>query len=170
VRILLEQNLSPRLIRALADILPGLESVYDHGLTGSSDPLISDRAGRADFAALVSTDRDFVALADDWTTAEGLSDRAMRFSIPDNRTHSQASSSSKRGRHRRARGSLNQKQSISKQHQYPALLSTLSEHPARMHTSGLRECVRLNEQTEAFGAFQDRSAMTSSCQRGPFPS
>ncbi len=40
VRILLDQNLSPRLIRRLADILPGLESVYDHGLTGSSDPFI----------------------------------------------------------------------------------------------------------------------------------
>jgi hypothetical protein len=40
VRIPLDQNLSPKLIRKLADILPGLESVYDHDLTGSSDPYI----------------------------------------------------------------------------------------------------------------------------------
>ena len=64
MRILLDQNLSPRLIRGLADILPGLESVYDHGLTGSSDPFIFDWARRAEFAALVSTDRDFVGLAE----------------------------------------------------------------------------------------------------------
>jgi predicted nuclease of predicted toxin-antitoxin system len=64
VRILLDQNLSPKLIRNLADILPGLESVYDHGLTGSSDPSIFEWARRSEFSALISADRDFIHLAE----------------------------------------------------------------------------------------------------------
>ena len=62
MRILLDQNLSPKLIRRLADILPGLETVYDHDLMGSSDPFIFDWARRFEFSALVSADRDFVKL------------------------------------------------------------------------------------------------------------
>jgi predicted nuclease of predicted toxin-antitoxin system len=64
VRILLDQNLSPKLIRKLADVLPGLESVYDYGLTGASDPFIFDWARRSEFSGLISTDRDFVHLAE----------------------------------------------------------------------------------------------------------
>jgi predicted nuclease of predicted toxin-antitoxin system len=64
VRILLDQNLSPKLIRNLADIIPGLETVYDHDLVGASDPFIFDWARNAEFAAVVSTDRDFVHLAE----------------------------------------------------------------------------------------------------------
>ena len=64
MRILLDQNLSPKLIRRLADVMPGLESVYDHGLTGASDPFIFDWARRLEFSALVSADRDFVHLAE----------------------------------------------------------------------------------------------------------
>ena len=64
MRILLDQNLSPKLIRKLADILPGLESVYDHDLTGSSDPFIFEWARRREFSALVSTDRDLVHFAE----------------------------------------------------------------------------------------------------------
>ena len=64
MRILLDQNLSPKLIRRLADIFPGLESVYDRGLTGSSDPVIFEWARRAEFDALVSTDHDFVRLVE----------------------------------------------------------------------------------------------------------
>lgn len=64
MRILLDQNLSPKLIRKLADIIPGLETVYDHDLFGASDPFIFDWAGKAEFAAVVSTDRDFVDLAE----------------------------------------------------------------------------------------------------------
>jgi predicted nuclease of predicted toxin-antitoxin system len=64
VRILLDQNLSPKLIRRLADVLPGLESVYDHDLTGSSDPFIFEWARRAEFSALISADRDLVRLAE----------------------------------------------------------------------------------------------------------
>jgi predicted nuclease of predicted toxin-antitoxin system len=38
--------------------------VYDHDLVGASDPLIFDWARKAEFAAVVSTDRDFVHLAE----------------------------------------------------------------------------------------------------------
>lgn len=62
MRILLDQNLSPKLIRRLADLLPSLESVYDHGLVGASDPFIFHWARQSGFAAVVSTDRDFLAL------------------------------------------------------------------------------------------------------------
>ncbi|MBI4906043.1 MAG: DUF5615 family PIN-like protein [Acidobacteria bacterium] len=54
MRILLDQNLSPKLIRRLADVLPGLETVYDHGLTGASDPAIFEWARRSRFSAVVS--------------------------------------------------------------------------------------------------------------------
>ncbi|HLJ51257.1 MAG TPA: hypothetical protein VKU01_34850 [Bryobacteraceae bacterium] len=36
MRILLNQNLSPKLIRKLADLIPGIESVHDHDLVGAS--------------------------------------------------------------------------------------------------------------------------------------
>ncbi len=64
MRILLDQNRSPKLIRKLADIIPGLETVYDHDLVGASDPFIFDWARNAEFAAVVSTDLDFVHLAE----------------------------------------------------------------------------------------------------------
>jgi predicted nuclease of predicted toxin-antitoxin system len=64
LRVLLDQNLSPKLIWKLADVLPGLESVYDHGLIGSSDPFIFDWARRAEVSAMISADRDFVRLAE----------------------------------------------------------------------------------------------------------
>jgi len=64
VRILLDQNLSPKPIRKLADIVPGLETVYDHDLMGASDRFIFDCARSAEFAAVISTDLDFVHLAE----------------------------------------------------------------------------------------------------------
>jgi predicted nuclease of predicted toxin-antitoxin system len=64
MRILLDQNLSPKLTRKLADMLPGLESVYDHGLIGASDPFLFEWARRSAFSAVVSTDKDFVVLAE----------------------------------------------------------------------------------------------------------
>ncbi|HZO52327.1 MAG TPA: DUF5615 family PIN-like protein [Bryobacteraceae bacterium] len=60
MRILLDQNLSPKLIRRLEDVLPGLESVYDHDLIGASDPVIFSWARRMGFAALITTDLDLV--------------------------------------------------------------------------------------------------------------
>ena len=64
MRILLDQNLSPKLIRKLAGMIPGLETVYGHDLVGASDPFIFDWARKAEFAAVVSTDLDFVRLAE----------------------------------------------------------------------------------------------------------
>jgi predicted nuclease of predicted toxin-antitoxin system len=64
VRVLLDQNLSPKLIRKLTDVLPGLETVYDHDLIDSSDPFIFDWARRAEVSAIISTDRDFIQLAE----------------------------------------------------------------------------------------------------------
>jgi predicted nuclease of predicted toxin-antitoxin system len=64
VRILFDQNLSPKLIRALDNALPGLESVYEHGLIGASDPAIFDWAGKSGFDAILSTDLDLVQLVE----------------------------------------------------------------------------------------------------------
>ncbi len=64
MRILLDQNLSPKLIRRLADIIPGLETVYDHNLVAASDPSVFAWARNAEFAAVVSADVDFVRLAE----------------------------------------------------------------------------------------------------------
>ena len=64
MRVLLDQNLSPKLIRKLTDVIPGLESVYNHGLVGATDPFIYDWARQSGFAALLSADRDFVKLAE----------------------------------------------------------------------------------------------------------
>ena len=64
MRILRDQNLSPKLVKRLADIMPGLESVYDHGLIGASDPFLFEWAARLEFSALISADRDFVHLAE----------------------------------------------------------------------------------------------------------
>jgi predicted nuclease of predicted toxin-antitoxin system len=64
VRILLDQNLSPKLIRNLVVTIPGLESVYDHDLVGASDSFIFDWARNANFAAVVSSDRHFAHLAE----------------------------------------------------------------------------------------------------------
>jgi predicted nuclease of predicted toxin-antitoxin system len=38
--------------------------VYDHDLVGASDPFIFDWARKEEFTAVVSTDRDFVHLAE----------------------------------------------------------------------------------------------------------
>ena len=54
MRILLDQNLSPKLIRALADIFPGLESVYSHQLTNASDEVIFEWARKERIEALLA--------------------------------------------------------------------------------------------------------------------
>lgn len=64
MRLLLDQNLSPKLVGKLADIFPGLESIYDHDLAGATDSFLYDWARRADIAALISADKDFVKLAE----------------------------------------------------------------------------------------------------------
>ena len=61
---MLDQNLSPKLIRKLADIFPGLESVYNHSLVAASDPFIFEWAKKSNFAALITADQDLVLLAE----------------------------------------------------------------------------------------------------------
>jgi len=86
VCILLDQNLSPKLIKKLNDTIPGLENVYDHGLVGASDPFIFDGAWRSGFAALLSAGRDFVHLAERLGPAsEGDPRRASTPSSSDSR-------------------------------------------------------------------------------------
>lgn len=62
MRVLLDQNLSPRLIRNLSDLFPNLESVYTHGLIGASDPQLFEWARGMGIGALLSADQDFVNL------------------------------------------------------------------------------------------------------------
>jgi predicted nuclease of predicted toxin-antitoxin system len=64
VRVLLDQNLSPKLIQKLADVVPGLESVYDHDLIAASDTVIFEWARDLLVAAVITADRDFVALVE----------------------------------------------------------------------------------------------------------
>ena len=61
--MLLDQNLSPKLIRSLSGRLD-LESVYDHHITAASDPVIFEWARNNGFDAVISTDRDFVQLVE----------------------------------------------------------------------------------------------------------
>ena len=62
MRILLDQNLSPKLVRRLADLFPSLESAYEHGLTAATDTAIFSWARESGFAAVISADLDFVNL------------------------------------------------------------------------------------------------------------
>lgn len=64
MRILLDQNLSPKLIRALADIFPGLETVCDHDLIHASDRAVFEWARASAIAALITAGRDLVGIAE----------------------------------------------------------------------------------------------------------
>jgi predicted nuclease of predicted toxin-antitoxin system len=64
VAILLDQNLSPRLVRMLDDVLSGLESVYDHNLVGTSDPVLFDWARHSAVEAIITADRDLVRIVE----------------------------------------------------------------------------------------------------------
>ena len=58
MKLLLDQNLAPRLARTLSDIYPGSAHVRDLGMTNASDREIWDRA-RSDGFVIVSKDNDF---------------------------------------------------------------------------------------------------------------
>jgi len=58
VRLLLDENLSPRLVDSLADLYPGSEHVEDAGLGGAEDSEVWDFAKGNGFA-IVSKDSDF---------------------------------------------------------------------------------------------------------------
>jgi predicted nuclease of predicted toxin-antitoxin system len=62
IRLLFDENLSARLIAALADIYPGSAHVSELGLAGESDDAIWDHA-RQHGLAIVSKDEDFQRLS-----------------------------------------------------------------------------------------------------------
>ena len=57
-RLLLDQNLSPRLTDLLEDLFPGITHVRQLGLERATDPQLSSRAAREGFV-IVSKDGDF---------------------------------------------------------------------------------------------------------------
>lgn len=61
VKLLFDENLSPRLPGLVDDFFPGSSHVREHGLEQRDDRAIFDFASRADFV-LVSKDKDFLAL------------------------------------------------------------------------------------------------------------
>jgi predicted nuclease of predicted toxin-antitoxin system len=58
VSLLLDQNLSPRLVQALIDVFPGCVHVRDLGLSGADDGAVWDYA-KANGYVIVSKDSDF---------------------------------------------------------------------------------------------------------------
>jgi len=62
VSLLLDENLSPRLVQRLSSLFPGLIHVRDAGLSQASDETIWDWARRNGYTVL-TTDADFVALS-----------------------------------------------------------------------------------------------------------
>jgi len=62
MRLLLDENLSPRLVESLADVFPGASHVCREGLRGMSDSAVWEYALRHRFI-VVSKDDDFHHLA-----------------------------------------------------------------------------------------------------------
>jgi len=62
VSLLLDENLSPRLLQRLASLFPGLVHVRDIGLKQASDEMIWDWA-KTNRYTIVTTDADFAVLS-----------------------------------------------------------------------------------------------------------
>jgi predicted nuclease of predicted toxin-antitoxin system len=62
VKLLLDENLSPRLVQRLASLFPCLTHVRDIGLKQGSDSMIWEWA-KANDHTIITTDSDFVALS-----------------------------------------------------------------------------------------------------------
>lgn len=62
MKLLLDENLSPRLIQRLAALFPGLTHVRDVGLKRAPDEMIWEWAKENGYT-VVTTDSDFVALS-----------------------------------------------------------------------------------------------------------
>ena len=62
MKLLLDENLSPRLVRRLELLFPGLTHVRDVGLKQSDDIIIWEWAKANEFT-VITTDADFVLLA-----------------------------------------------------------------------------------------------------------
>ena len=63
MRLLFDENLSPRLPRLLADVYPGSAHVHDLGLGTAADAAVRRHAAEAGFT-IVTKDTDFHALGD----------------------------------------------------------------------------------------------------------
>ena len=62
MNLLLDENLSPRLVERLASLFPAMTHLRDVGLKQGSDVMIWDWA-KANEYSIVTTDADFVALS-----------------------------------------------------------------------------------------------------------
>jgi predicted nuclease of predicted toxin-antitoxin system len=62
LKLLLDQNLAPRLVARLVDLFPGSEHVRDAGLATADDTAVWEYAKRGGFA-IVSKDADFRQLS-----------------------------------------------------------------------------------------------------------
>ena len=60
--LLLDENLSPRLLQRLSSLFPGMIHVRDVGLKQASDDAIWDWAGRRSYT-IVTTDADFAGMS-----------------------------------------------------------------------------------------------------------
>lgn len=58
MRLLFDQNLSPRLVAAMDDLYPGSAHVRDFGLQAAGDDVVWERAAKDGFV-IVSKDSDF---------------------------------------------------------------------------------------------------------------
>jgi predicted nuclease of predicted toxin-antitoxin system len=58
LRLLFDQNLSPRLVRLLSEVYPGCSHVYDLGMERASDTEVWDYAAEHGYT-IVSKDADF---------------------------------------------------------------------------------------------------------------
>lgn len=61
MKLLLDENLSPRLVNRLNQLFPGLKHVRDVGLKQADDQQIFNWA-RENVVAIITTDADFVAM------------------------------------------------------------------------------------------------------------
>jgi predicted nuclease of predicted toxin-antitoxin system len=62
LKLLLDENLSPRLVQRLSPLFPGLIHVREIGLKQASDDMIWDWA-KANLYTIATTDADFVAMS-----------------------------------------------------------------------------------------------------------
>jgi len=65
VRLLIDENLSPRLARRLCDVFPGIASVRETGLRGAPDSQIARRAA-SEHWCVVTADARFASMLPKW--------------------------------------------------------------------------------------------------------
>lgn len=78
MRLLLDENISPALVRLLADIGVYSQSVPHVGLAGRPDHVVWQYALDHDFAVVTTDARDFIELLDETTTCSSRINRVAR--------------------------------------------------------------------------------------------